>query len=220
MHQAERNLRLLEHSGLAIRDRELKLGVPQEAVLRADALLSAHGIGPCEPFVAIAPGASCAARRYDAGRFARVAAILAEDVSLPVVLLGNERERALTERIRSASAGIVDLTGHTSIPELAAVIGRASSLLANDSGPMHIADALDTPMVVLFSGTELESQWAPRRARTTILRQPTDCSPCYAFECPFEMQCLDIAPEAVAEAVVRMVRARERPRTEAAAAAT
>jgi ADP-heptose:LPS heptosyltransferase len=85
---------------------------------------------------------------------------------------------------------------------------------------MHIADALDTPMVVLFSGTELESQWAPRRARTRLLRRPTDCSPCHAFACPFEMQCLDISPEAVVGAAMRALGANERSHSEAAAAAT
>src|SRR2546430_13568617 len=60
-------------------------------------------------------------------------------------------------------------------------------------------------MVITFSGTELESQWAPRTAPATLLRRPTDCSPCYAFNCPFEMQCLDIPAAEVAESALRML---------------
>jgi lipopolysaccharide heptosyltransferase II len=219
LHQAERNLRLLEHAGIESSNRELELRVPVEAASNAEELLAAHGATAGERFVAVAPGASCAARRYDKRRFANVVSMLSERFS--VVLLGSERERALTHRIRAESRGApINLGGRTTLTELAAVIDRASVLIANDSGPMHIADALDTPTVVLFSGTELESQWAPRRARTTILRQPTHCSPCYAFECPFDMQCLDIAPEAVVEAALRILGEPDRTRPEAAAVAT
>ena len=70
---------------------------------------------------------------------------------------------------------------------------------------MHLADALRRPMVITFSGTELESQWAPRTAAAVLLRRATDCSPCYAFNCRFEMQCLDIPSAEVAETVLRML---------------
>ncbi len=66
---------------------------------------------------------------------------------------------------------------------------------------MHMGDAFGVPMVILYSGTELEEQWRPRRAPTRLLRRPTPCSPCYAFECPYQMECLDIPPAEVAAAV-------------------
>src|SRR5439155_25243088 len=125
---------------------------------------------------------------------------------VPVVVLGGERERELVEPILAAGrrngGRIVSLAGRTSIPELVAVIRRARLLIANDSGPMHIADAFGRPMVILFSGTELESQWRPRSAPARLLRRPTPCSPCYSFRCPYNMECLDIPPEeVVAEAL-------------------
>ncbi len=97
------------------------------------------------------------------------------------------------------------LAGETTIPELAAIIGRSALVLANDSGPMHIADALRRPMVILFSGTELERQWAPRNAPALLLRRETTCSPCYAFACPYGMECLDISPDEVAAAALRLL---------------
>jgi ADP-heptose:LPS heptosyltransferase len=84
---------------------------------------------------------------------------------------------------------------------------------------MHMADALGTPMVVLFSGTELESQWAPRRAPAHLLRRPTDCSPCYASACPYEMQCLYIAPETVVRAAIDLLRAADASRARTSVAA-
>jgi hypothetical protein len=61
-------------------------------------------------------------------------------------------------------------------------------------------------MVIMYSGTEWESQWRPRSAqavgRAVLMRRETTCSPCFAFNCPYNMECLDFDPEAVvAEAI-------------------
>jgi ADP-heptose:LPS heptosyltransferase len=70
---------------------------------------------------------------------------------------------------------------------------------------MHIADALGCPMVILYSGTDLISQWMPRHAPARLLCHPVFCSPCYNFICPFDMQCLDIRPEEVAIAALELL---------------
>jgi ADP-heptose:LPS heptosyltransferase len=64
---------------------------------------------------------------------------------------------------------------------------------------MHLADAVGTPEVVLFSGTDYEEQWRPRATAHRLLRRPTSCHPCYLFECPIGLPCLDISPEEVVE---------------------
>jgi ADP-heptose:LPS heptosyltransferase len=86
------------------------------------------------------------------------------------------------------------------------VIRRASLVVTNDSAPMHIADAFLRPMVVLYSGTELEEQWRPRSAPSRLLRKRTSCSPCYNFRCPYGMECLDIPAAEVAAAAVHMLK--------------
>lgn len=203
-HQAERNLHLLEAAGLPVRCRDLVLKPPRHEAGRANVLLAAAGIGPREPFAVIAPGASCPARRYDEARFAEAARLIAAHSRLPIVAVGNERDAGAAKNIAAASNG-ASLAGLTSIPQLAAVLSRASLVVCNDSGPMHLADAFATPQVVLYSGTELESQWRPRRSPHVLLRRETDCSPCYRFECPYAMACLDIPPAAVAEAAAGLL---------------
>lgn len=205
-HQVDRNLHLLETAGVPAPHRSLQLCVPDVASDRANALLRARGIPEMGRFVAVAPGASCAARRYDAIRYAETIEMLHRD-GVPVVLLGGPRERELTALIHDRSGRrSVDLSGATSVAEVAAVLARASLLIANDSGPMHIADAVGCPLVVLFSGTEQESQWAPRDVPALLLRRPTSCSPCYAFECDRNMECLDIPAYEVATAAHRLLR--------------
>lgn len=203
-HQAERNLYLLESAGFTVRNRQLKLHIPGAAQFGADQLLEGVGIKIGEPFIALAPGASCAARRYDPLRFAEVAARLYAAANFPIVLIGSPREQELVRPLL-ARPGVRSLVGCTSLPEMAAIVQRARLLLGNDSGPMHIADACRTPMVILYSGTEYESQWGPRQTPATLLRQPTPCSPCYAFTCPYQMECLDIAPEKVVAAAIQQL---------------
>lgn len=210
MHQVDRNLFLLESIGFPVAERYLELVIPDHIQAEGDRHLDRLGIDPTQPFIVLAPGASCAARRYDLNRYAAVAEILAAETYLPIVLVGSSRETKLVQSILAAEKHtIVSLVGQTSVPELAAIISRASLVVANDSGPMHMADAFRRPMVILFSGTELESQWRPRSAATKLLRRYTDCSPCYAFRCPYQMECLDIPAVEVVMECLKLLQAKE-----------
>ncbi len=199
-HQVDRNLFLLESAGLPVTRRDLELRLPGQARRKADQVLAEAGVDPQRPFLAVAPGASCPARTYDPARMAEVTRRLVEETGMPAVVLGSPRDASVAEAVASASRGrppVTCLAARTSVPELAAILSRARLLVANDSGPMHVADAFRRPMVILFSGTDLEDQWRPRAAPARLLRRPTFCSPCYRFECAYDMECLQIPPQEV-----------------------
>lgn len=118
-----------------------------------------------------------------------------------MLVIGVEREDALIEELLEHAPKALSLVGETTLTEYAALIERATLLICNDSLPMHLADAMRTPEVVLFSGTDYEEQWRPRATRSRLLRRPTLCHPCYLFECPIGRACLDISLEEVVEAV-------------------
>jgi ADP-heptose:LPS heptosyltransferase len=99
----------------------------------------------------------------------------------------------------------IDLIGVTSLPQLAALIADTQLVLTNNTSTMHLADATRTPSVIMFAGTEYESQWRPRHGPSRLLRQPTTCSPCYAFTCPYHLECLDIPPEQVVAAGLELL---------------
>lgn len=199
LHQAERNLRLLECAGVPVRDRALEVRVPAEAHTAARALLASRGVSG--PYVLLNPWTSCEARTYPPLRFARAARLLADRADLPVVLTGapKDAERAAPLLDALGARGVSTL-GETGLPEFAALLGGAALVLTNNTSALHLADALGTPVLCTYSGTELESQWTPRRAPHRLLRRDTACSPCYAFSCPFELECLDFSPEDVAAA--------------------
>src|SRR5215210_1033121 len=202
LHQVERNLSLIEHAGFRVNDRSLGLRVPGEAHRSAAALLTtARGVLPDAPYVLLNPWASAQARTYPPDRFALAARHLSDETGWPVVLTGTGADRERGAGVLDVLGDMgVDLIGATDLTELAALVESARLVLTNNTSTMHLLDALRTPGVVLFSGTELEEQWRPRDAPHRLLRRETPCSPCYAFTCPYNLECLDIPPEEVAKA--------------------
>jgi ADP-heptose:LPS heptosyltransferase len=193
-HQSDRALALLAAAGVPGQGTHLHLDVPEGARAAAAAVRTAAGLSG--PYAVLAPGASCPSRRYPPERFAAVA----RDLGLPVAVVGTDEERDLVRQVVAGAPSAVDLSGQLDVPGLVAMIAGAQLAVTNNSGGMHLADAVGTPVVALFAGTEDESQFAPRSVPARLLRVPTPCAPCRAFACPYELQCLDIAPAAVVAA--------------------
>jgi len=194
LHQVERNLRLIESVGYAVADRHLCLQIPGSSLV------------PNCPYLLLNPWTSCEARTYSSQRFAIAAKALSQITGWQVVITGTAKDREQAAPLLEALGDRgLDLVGKTSLSDLVALIASAQLLLSNNTSTMHIADATQTPSVILFSGTELECQWRPRRTPAILLRRPTPCSPCYDFTCPYQLECLDIEPEAVVNAGLQLL---------------
>jgi lipopolysaccharide heptosyltransferase II len=209
-YQVERNLHLLRGVGLPVRSSQLELHIPAETRLNAEKLLAQHGITEPgkQPYLVLAPGASAASRRYDPARFAEVTRKIIAKTRLPVVLIGSPREAgtfSALEALPEENSQVFSLIGKTSVPEMAAIIQQSALLIGNNSGAMHMATAFNRPMVILYSGTDLLDHWAPASALVHILNRPTPCTPCYAFQCPYQLECLDIPVDEVLEAALSLL---------------
>ncbi len=172
--------------------------------LAADALEGVRG-----PIVAIAPGARWATKRWPAERFAAVADALAADGNR-IVLCGGPGDRAAFDAFRAAARAQVaaDLS-FLPIDALAAAIARVQLLVACDSGPVHLATAVGTPVLALFGPTSA-TRWGPP-APGRALSLGLACSPCSNHggdRCPEgHHRCLgDLAPEAVLSAARELLR--------------
>ena len=208
LHQVERNLHLIEAVGFRITNRSLNIRVPQQARESATNLLETRGVPANMPYLLLNPWASAQARTYPPNRFARAAHGLSTETGWPVVVTGTEANRERGGEVLEVLGNRgVDLVGATGLPELAALVEGARLVLTNNTSTMHLLDALRTPGVVLFSGTELEEQWRPRHTPHLLLRRETWCSPCYAFTCPYNLECLDIPPEEVVQAGLSLLSA-------------
>jgi heptosyltransferase-2 len=177
---------------------------PQAVALAADALRDVE-----RPAVAIAPGARWATKRWPAERFAAVAAALATE-GVRIVLCGGPGDRDSFAAFRSAFRGKVaaDLS-FLPIDALAAAIARVQLLVACDSGPVHLATAVGTPVLALFGPTSVTRWGPPSPGRPLSLG--LSCAPCSNHGgdfCPEgHHRCLaDLAPEAVLAAARDMLR--------------
>ena len=124
-----------------------------------------------------------------------------------ILLLGGELEieyaRELVSRLAVADRDAVrNFVGQTSLGQTAALITSCKVLVTTDSGPLHIADALNVPMVALFSSKNYPDIWRPYQSRTVVLNVPVPCGPCFLSTCPEKSPCIDqILPVDVTDAV-------------------
>jgi ADP-heptose:LPS heptosyltransferase len=186
----------------------------KEAVSR---LLRPHGLAPGEGWIAMNVSARWPTKRWPLERFAAVADELQREGAGRVVVIGGPDERADAESLKALMRSApVDLTGRTDPGLLPALLQSAALLVTNDSGPMHVAAAVGTPLVVLWGPGILE-QTRPlsRRAPVVVVRRPPACAPCYgtafATLCRRNVCMEAIAPEDVIEAI-ETVTARSSPR--------
>jgi heptosyltransferase-2 len=176
--------------------------------LRADAeqvraTLVSLGVDGGWPAVALCVGAEYGpAKRWPAAHFASLARRLAGEGLTPW-LLGSANDAAIGAEIEGLAPGAAtNLIGRTDLGQAVDLIAAAGAVVSNDSGLMHVAAALERPLVALF-GSSSPAATPPLTERATIISLGLPCSPCFARRCPLgHFKCLnDLAPERVWSAV-------------------
>ena len=210
VHQVDRNLHLLEAVGISGRDKRVELEIPESVEKKANELLGAAGLRPELPYLVLAPGSTQALSEYDPNHFADVAHLLAAQTELQLVLVGSSAEAKTIHAVLQLAnenlyGNIFSVVEKTDLPELAAIIRRASLTLTNHSISMHLADAFGCPMVILYAESEMISQWAPRTAQARLISRPAACLSCSYSECPHGIHCPDVRPEEIAVAALELL---------------
>jgi heptosyltransferase-2 len=165
------------------------------------------------PLFGLNPGAEYGpAKRWPVEKFIAAAREIQNRTNCVWLIFGGKADLSLTGQIESAirhpPSAIINLAGKTSLRELMALLKICRVLLTNDTGPMHVAAALGTPVVVPFGSTlpELTGPGLPGDARHRLLKSDAPCSPCFLRECPIDFRCLNgISVERVVEAVLSLV---------------
>ena len=201
-HEVRRQLDLVAAVGCATIDERLsRPALPEPTRRRMSARLRRLGLDGCREWVLIHPGATAASRRYRPAGFAAAADYLVARTGWRIVFAGGSSDVELVESIRAGmQASSVSMAGRLELPELVALIERAPVLIANNSGPAHLAAAVGTPVVDLYALTN--TQHTPWQAACRVLSHPVPCQGCLRSECPLgHNDCLQrVRPEAVAEA--------------------
>lgn len=147
------------------------------------ALLARHGLSGTAPFVAMMPGAEFGpAKRWPPPRYASLASRLMKR-GTAVVLLGSAGDAPTGAAIAALAPGAIDLCGRTTIAEAVDLLSAARLAVSNDSGLMHIAAAVGTPVIGLYGSTSPDDTPPLTRRRALVTRR-LSCSPCHARACP------------------------------------
>ena len=160
-----------------------------------------------EQFICFAPGAIYGtAKQWPLESFRELGEIMARESDLPVFLLGTEADQETAEFIQNQSKGITNLCGKTSLNQLVTILARASLLVSNDSGAMHVMAALHRPQIALF-GSSTPCWTAPLNPLAEVIYLDLECSPCFKRQCPFgHLNCLTgISPQQVAKQALKML---------------
>lgn len=206
-HEVRRQLDLVAALGCRPSSERLSLAIPHRAESEVSDLLTSCGVDPTRSWVVIHPGASAPSRRYPPEHFVRVADGLSES-GLQVVFTGTANEETLIEGIRDEMRfPSHSLLGRLDLGQLAALLKGAAAVIANNTGPVHVAAAVGAPVVDLYALTN--PQHAPWQTPHRVLFSDVPCKYCYKSVCPSgRHDCLRrITPDAVLEATWELIEA-------------
>jgi ADP-heptose:LPS heptosyltransferase len=205
-NEVERTLGMVRNIGIAVERVDFGLARAPEAERRVDALLAPGAA----PLVAIAPGAKRSTNLWRRERFAEVGRVLSAR-GYRIILLGGEQEKSTCEQIAATIAPDArSFAGMLSVAESCELLRRCRLAICVDSGVQHLAAAVGTPVVSLFSFWQMLGKWRPYGAANQVIQKWVPCHTCLLDECPHQNLCMTrIHVTEVVEAAQRALGAAE-----------
>jgi len=169
----------------------IKIGVTDSDRNSAREALQSHGVQEGEILVGVNPGAFYGgAKRWLPERYAAVADALSQRYGARIAIFGSQGEHSVAEEIaRRMERRPLLMAGQTTLGQLMGLIKECSLLITNDSGPMHLAAALDVPQLAIFGSTS-DISTGPLSGNAEVIKHAVECSPCFLRECPIDFRCM------------------------------
>ena len=188
----KQNLDLLEAAGIEVITERIGISVPEKDEAAVRGLLNSHKLDYSYPSIAIHPGASWNSKYkcWPIERFILLIRRLVKEYKANIIVIGSKKEAEGGEKVAKAigNSGVINLVGKTSVAQMAAVIKISDFFIGNDSGPLHIALALDVPSIAIFGATAPE-QILSGTDKCIVVSKKIGCSPCYLHQADFEPSC-------------------------------
>ena len=194
-HELEYNLNLLKILGIdniePEKDISFDIQIDEKSEQKVNDLLQKNGFNPNIPTVIIHPGSGGSAIDLPIPKFRDLAENLARELNLNLLITGSEREKPICEKVKGDSESI-DLSGKFNLSELIALINKADILIANSTGPIHIAGALGKYVIGFYPLIPALSpkRWGPYTKKKIIFTPDLDCENCTRKKCE-ELDCMN-----------------------------
>jgi ADP-heptose:LPS heptosyltransferase len=200
---------LLFGDALGLEEAPVRFGLRPTA--EADERVARLLRGTPQPFAVLVLGSSCPSRRWFAQRTAETARALWQRYGYASVLVGTAADRRFAAAVRARlDTPVCDLAGATTLSDTVGILGQAALVLSPDSGAMHIAAAVGTPVVSVWGATSA-GRSAPYGSEGLAVSGRAGCAPCYLKHCPIGRLCMEEV--SVAEVLARVAEVvRERAR--------
>ncbi len=187
-HEVDRNLELVRLICLGEGTRQLVLRLTPNEIANAKERIAAWNLCGEDMLIGIHPGGSSHDKRWPEEEYAALADMLAAQYNATILLLHGPDEAGLARNIQQIMRHNVIIHAPTTIRKLAALLNCCALVVCNDSGPMHIAAALDVPTVAIFGPTD-HVVWHPLSENASIVRRDMPCWPCSAHKCKIGWEC-------------------------------
>jgi len=196
MHSVERYV--LAAGGNPSQDKEFPIAFSARDKQTVENLLTQTHYDESKPLVILVPGARWATKRWPQQNFAALVEALNKNEGAQVGLVGSLAESSSINRIASmCTCPVMNFCGKTTLKRLAYLLKKADIVIGNDSGPIHIAAAVGTPVVALYGPTS-PARTGPYGRQQTVLTSRLSCSPCFGRKCDLDVACMrNITVEAV-----------------------
>ncbi len=194
-HELEYNLNLLKLLGIdniePEKDISFDIQIDEKSEQKVNDLLQKNGFNPNIPTVIIHPGSGGSAIDLPIPKFRDLAENLARELNLNLLITGSEREKHICEKVKGNSKSI-DLSGKFNLSELIALINKSDILIANSTGPIHIAGALGKYVIGFYPLIPALSpkRWGPYTKKKIIFTPDLDCENCTRKKCE-ELDCMN-----------------------------
>lgn len=204
-HEVDYCLDLVRAMGIATEEKELFMPKDSDSERWAESILRENNISIKDKIVVIHPGASCPSKRWPPERFAQISDILIERYNAKVLVICGKEDIIYSQSMISKMRNkVIDLSGKTSLRQLASLLSRSSLFISNDSGPVHISTAVGCPVISIFGRNQKglsPVRWRPLGKKDVVLHKEVGCKDCLAHNCKRDFACLKaITVEDVLEA--------------------
>lgn len=193
-HETDYALDMVRYIGIEPKAKELYMPISKESEGRINDIFERYGVKGSDKIVVINPSASCVSKRWSAERFAKVADKLVEGKNAKVIIISGQSDKNFGDNVANGMRqGRINLSGKTSIGDIASLLKRSSLFISNDSGPVHIACAVGTPVIAIFGRHDRglsPLRWGPTGKRDIVLHKDVGCGICLAHKCKYGFKCL------------------------------
>ncbi len=193
-HEIDYTLDISRYIGIDAKDSTLYMPVSENSEYKIKNIFNSKNFKDEDILIIINPGASCPSKRWNTENFIKTANALIDKYNAKIIVISGAKERVFGDKVAGGIAkNVLNLSGATTVGDLASVLRRARLIISNDSGPVHIACAVGTPVIDIFGRSDRglsPVRWGPTGKRDIVLHKDVGCDVCLAHNCKIGFKCL------------------------------